>query len=93
VSRQLTGSWGSPDHRADEALVYGEFNNQLMPRLGVTFDDAWEIFEPLGYKAFAFSARLHLEHRPSPSSDFGNAVLVPREKVLGLLAAGVRIRR
>jgi len=74
-------------------VVYGEFNNQLMPTLGVTFEDAWEIFEPLGYEAFAFLARLHLEHRPSPPADFGNAVLVPREKVSGLMAAGVRVRR
>jgi FkbM family methyltransferase len=74
-------------------LVYGEFNNQLMPRLGVTFEDAWNIFRPLGYEAFAFVARLDLEHRPTPPSNFGNAVLVPSEKVDGLLAAGVHLRR
>lgn len=74
-------------------VVYGEFNNQLMPRMGVTFDDAWDILRPLGYEAFAFAARLDLEHRSQPPSNFGNAVLVPQEKVEGLVSSGIRVRR
>jgi FkbM family methyltransferase len=74
-------------------IVYGEFNNQLLPQRGVSFADAWRIFEDAGYQAYSFVGRLELEHRPSPPPHLGNVVLVPQEKVPLLGRAGVRIRR
>ncbi len=72
-------------------LVYGEFNNTLMPLRGATFHDAWSVFEPLNYRCFAFKGRLRLVERPDPPHDLGNAVLIPNEKVQPVLAAGVTI--
>ena len=72
-------------------LVYGEFNNELMPRLGVDFLDAWAIFEPLGYVCFSFKHRLHLEHRPTPHAALGNVVLAPSERVSVLERQGIQI--
>ena len=71
-------------------IVYGEFNNQLMPRRGKTFRDVWEFFEPLGYRCFSFADRLVLEEKPDPPANLGNVVLVPREKVAWLAGRGVR---
>jgi FkbM family methyltransferase len=73
--------------------VYGEFNNQLMPRQGTTFLDAWAIFEPLHYECFSFIDRMSLLHQPSPSPTLGNVVLVPQERVEGLAAQGIRVTR
>jgi FkbM family methyltransferase len=73
-------------------IVYGEFNNQLMPRRGKTFHDVWGQFEPLGYRCFSFLDRLVLDEKHHPSEDLGNAVLVPSEKVDWLLSRGVVIR-
>jgi FkbM family methyltransferase len=73
--------------------VYGEFNNELMPRQGKTFLDAWAIFEPLNYECFSFIDRMHLLHQPSPSPTLGNVVLVPQERVAALQGQGVRVTR
>lgn len=72
-------------------LVYGEFNNQLMPLQGSSFLDAWSIFEPLGYRCFSFRDRLDLVEQPRPAASLGNAVLCPAERVPGLVNRGVRI--
>ena len=71
-------------------IVYGEFNNQLMPLRGKTFRDVWELFEPLGYRCFSFADRLVLDEKPDPPANLGNVVLVPGEKVAWLAGRGVR---
>jgi FkbM family methyltransferase len=65
-------------------VVFGEFNNTLLPARGQTFDDAWAIFAPLGYRCFSFLARLRLVERVDPPPDLGNVVLVPEERVRAL---------
>ena len=65
-------------------VVYGEFDNQLMPKLGVTFLDAWSLFEPLGYQCFSFRHRLHLVHRPDPPATLGHVVLATPDRLDGL---------
>ena len=71
-------------------IVYGEFNNELMPRRGKTFHDVWAFFEPLGYRCFSFADRLVLEEKPDPPVNLGNVVLVPEEKLAWLADRGVR---
>ena len=73
--------------------VYGEFNNQLMPRQGTTFLDAWAIFQPLDYECFSFIDRMSLLHQASPSPTLGNVVLMPQERVAALATQGVRVTR
>ena len=72
-------------------VVYGEFNNQLMPKLGVTFLDAWSLFEPLGYQCFSFRDRMHLVHRPVPSAMLGNVVLATPDRLDDLAHHGLII--
>jgi FkbM family methyltransferase len=62
-------------------VVYGEFNNVMMPRLGQSFRDVVELTRPLGYRCFAFRDRLDLVEIPQPAADAGNMVLVPTERV------------
>jgi FkbM family methyltransferase len=68
-------------------VVYGEFNNELMPRRGYSFLDAWALVEPLDYACYAFGPEGELTQVLDPEPERGNAVLVPRERVDGLLQA------
>lgn len=70
-------------------VVYGEFNNQLMPQRGVSFRDVWSMFQPVGYKCFSFGARMHLVPRPDPPAHLGNAVLIPEDRIDAARAVGV----
>jgi len=74
-------------------LIYGEFNNELMPKRGVSFDDVWNLLRPLGYRAFSFLGPLRLDPKPNPPANLGNAVLIPDEKVALVEQAGIRIER
>lgn len=74
-------------------VVYGEFNNQLMPQRGGDFHAVWSLFEPLGYGCYSFAADLTLDPREAPPADLGNVILVPHEKVDRLAANGVRFLR
>ena len=68
-------------------LIYGEFNNRLMPRRGYSFLDAWALVEPLDYACYAFGQGGELTEIVEPEPERGNVVLVPRERVDGLLQA------
>ncbi len=74
-------------------IVYGEFNNRLMPLRGTSFRDVWDVFGPLGYRCFSFAGRLLLDEKPDPPADLGNVVLVPEEKLSWLLGRGVQVRQ
>jgi len=62
-------------------IIYGEFNNQLMPSIGVTFLDVVALTRPLGYRYFAFVDRCLTREVTEPDATLGNAVLVPTERV------------
>lgn len=72
--------------RRSRPVIYGEFHSRLIERFGHTFLDAYEIVKPLDYRCFGFTGRLAIEQM-TPRVGLGNAVLVPAEKVEGLLAA------
>ena len=72
-------------------VMYGEFNNGLMPQRGVSFRDAWSILSPLHYRCFSFTGRMRLVERREPPAELGNAVLIPGEKMEAVLAAGVTL--
>ncbi len=62
-------------------VVYGEFNNQLMPRLGTSFRDVWAVFADLDYVACGFRDASTLVVHQDPAPGLGNAALVPRERM------------
>ena len=61
-------------------IIFGEFNNVFMPRLGVSFLDADAVLGPLGYRYFSFRNSGSIEQVP-PRPDLGNVLAVPCEKV------------
>ncbi len=65
-------------------LIYGEFNNTMMPNLGRSFSDVVDLTRPLGYRFFAFRDRLDLVELPSPEPWRGNMVLIPSERVVDI---------
>ena len=67
--------------RTMRPIVFGEFHNVLMPARGVTFRDVVDLTRPLGYRYFGFRADLEAVEVPEPAPNFGNAVLVPDERV------------
>jgi FkbM family methyltransferase len=70
-------------------IIYGEFNNHLMPQRGESFMSAFDVVAALDYEVFAFRGRCDVV-RVTPHPSLGNAVLVPSEKVNGWLE---RLRR
>lgn len=62
-------------------VIYGEFNNTMMPRLGHSFRDVVDLTRPLDYRYFAFRGRLDLVEVPEPGGDAGNMVLIPNERI------------
>ena len=73
-------------------VVYGEFNNELMPMRGYSFLDAWALVEPLEYACYAFGRGGELTEVVHPEPGRGNAVLAPRERADGLLRKHDRAR-
>ena len=66
--------------RRSRPIVYGEFNNQLMPSRGATFTDVVELLRPLDYRFFALAGGGVVDERIDPPANLGNAALVPTEK-------------
>jgi FkbM family methyltransferase len=62
-------------------LIYGEFHSQLMPCYGADFKDATGLLTPLDYRFFALVSRCEVVEVQTPGSGFGNALLVPSERV------------
>jgi FkbM family methyltransferase len=71
-------------------VVYGEFNNVLMPMRGYSFLDVWSLFEPRDYLCFAFAHGGRLTRIVSPEPDRGNVVLAPNERSDALLSKHVK---
>lgn len=69
-------------------VVYGEFNNILMPELGVSFRDVWSLFSDLDYVACGFQDSRTLVIHEDPDATLGNAALIPRARMDDLRAAG-----
>ena len=62
-------------------IVFGEFHNVLMPKLGATFRDVVDLTRPMGYRYFGMTGPLEVIEVPEPPTTFGNAFLVPDERV------------
>ena len=79
--------WSSARSSAFLPIVYGEFNNQLMPRRGKTFRDVWGVLRAAGLSVLLVRRPTRPDEKPDPPANLGNVVLVPGRRWRGWRAA------